>query len=346
MEKEKIKMTMTIEDVLAQLNPKLRKTVMSGDSIPATQYAATPSYGLNKALNGGLPYGRQVLIWGSKSSAKSSLCLQTVALAQKEGKICAWIDAEMSYDKDWAELLGVDSSKLIVSQCRTINEMVDIGTNLMNAGVDLIVVDSITSLLPAIYFEKDSDELKQLENTKQIGAESRDFSNAWKMINYANNKVKPTLFILISQSRNNISAMYTSQQPTGGQATKFYSSTVIKLFSSESDNQAIKGKIPVGDKLIEEKIGRKIRWDLQFSKTSPGFQSGEYDFYFRGNLVGVDSIADLIDTAELMGIVERTGAWYLLPDGSKVQGREGFINKVREDKELFANILNKVKQFG
>jgi recombination protein RecA len=252
----------------------------------------------------------------------------------------------MSYDKNWAESLGVDSSKLIVSQCRTINEMVDIGTNLMNAGVDLIVVDSITSLLPAIYFEKDSDELKQLENTKQIGAESRDFSNAWKMINYANNKVKPTLFILISQSRNNISAMYTSQQPTGGQATKFYSSTVIKLFSSESDNQAIKGKIPVGDKLIEEKIGRKIRWDLQFSKTSPGFQSGEYDFYFRGNLVGVDSIADLIDTAELMGIVERTGAWYLLPDGSKVQGREGFINKVREDKELFANILNKVKQFG
>ena len=346
MEKEKIKMTMTIEDVLAQLDPKLRKTVMAGDTIPATEYAATPSFGLNKALSGGLPYGRQVLIWGSKSSAKSSLCLQTVALAQKEGKVCAWIDAEMSYDKNWAEKLGVDTSKLIVSQCRTINEMVDIGTNLMNAGVDLVVVDSITSLLPAIYFEKDSTELKQLENTKQIGAEARDFSNAWKMINYANNKIKPTLFVLISQSRNNINAMYTSQQPTGGQATKFYSSTIIKLFSSESDNQAIKGKISVGDKLIEEKIGRKIRWDLQFSKTSPGFQSGEYDFYFRGNLVGVDSIADLIDTAELMGIVERTGAWYLLPDGSKVQGREGFINKVREGKELFADILNKVKQFG
>jgi hypothetical protein len=136
--------------------------------------------------------------------------------------------------------------------------------------------------------------------------------------------------------------MYTSQQPTGGQATKFYSSTVIKLFSSESDNQAIKGKIPVGDKLIEEKVGRKIRWDLQFSKTSPGFQSGEYDFYFRGDSVGVDSIADLIDTAELRGIVERTGAWYILPDGSKVQGREGFINRVKEDLDLQESIMNKV----
>jgi recombination protein RecA len=315
---------------------------MVGDSVPATEYAATPSFALNRALAGGLPYGRQVLIWGSKSSAKSSLCLQMIGLAQKEGKVCAWIDAEMSYDKVWAERLGVDSSKLIYSQARTINEMVDVGTNLINAGVDIVVVDSITSLLPAIYFEKDSDELKQLENTKQIGAESRDFSNAWKMINYANNKIKPTLFVLISQSRNNISAMYTSQQPTGGQATKFYSSTVIKLFSSESDNQAIKGKIHVGDKLIEEKIGRKVRWELQFSKTSPGFQSGEYDFYFRGDDVGIDSIGDLVDTAELAGFINRTGAWYQLDDGTKVQGRDGLVARVKEDLELQETLKKKV----
>ena len=335
-------MTVTVEEVLSQLNPKLRKTILVGDSVPETEYAATPSFGLNRALNGGLPYGRQVLIWGSKSSAKSSLCLQMIAEAQKENKVCAWIDAEMSYDKSWAERLGVDTSKLIVSQARTINEMVDVGVQLMEAGVDLIVVDSITSLLPAIYFEKDSDELKQLENTKQIGAESRDFSNAWKMLNYANNKVKPTLLVLISQSRNNINAMYTSQQPTGGQATKFYSSTVIKLFSSESDNQALKGKIYVGDKAIEEKIGRKVRWELQFSKTSPAFQSGEYDFYFRGDHVGVDAIGDLCDTAESLGIINRTGAWYQLDDGTKVQGREAFIARVREDLDLQDMIKNKI----
>jgi recombination protein RecA len=136
--------------------------------------------------------------------------------------------------------------------------------------------------------------------------------------------------------------MYTSQQPSGGQATKFYSSTVIKLFSSESDNQAIKGKIAVRDKLIEEKIGRKVRWEVQFSKTSPAFQNGEYDFYFRGPMLGIDTIGDLVDTAELMGIVERTGAWYILPDGSKVQGRDGFVNRVREDLDLQEDIRNKV----
>jgi recombination protein RecA len=334
-------MSVTMEEVLAQLDPRIRKRL--GDATDQkVDYAATPSFGINKALKGGLPYGRQVLIWGSKSSAKSSLCLQMIGIAQKEGKVCAWIDAEMSYDSEWAKKLGVDSTKLIYSQARTINEMVDVGTSLMNAGVDIIVIDSITSLLPAIYFEKDTDELKQLENTKQIGAESRDFSNAWKMLNYANNKVKPTLLVLISQSRNNISAMYTSQQPSGGQATKFYSSTVIKLFSSESDNQAIKGKIQVGDKLIEEKIGRKVKWELQFSKTSAGFQSGEYDFYFRGDNVGIDGIGDLVDTAELAGLVERTGAWYKLEDGTKVQGREGFINRVREDLDLQESLRSKL----
>jgi len=331
----------TIEEAMALLDPKIRKTITNGEGIKTDQQP-TPSFGLNRALSGGLPFGRQILIWGSKSSAKSSLCLQTIAMAQKEGKLCAWIDAEMSYSEDWAVRLGVDPEKLLYSQARTINEMVDVSVAFMEAGVDIIVVDSITSLLPAIYFEKGTEDLKALENTKQIGAESRDFSNAWKMINYANNKVKPTLFVLISQSRNNISAMYTSQQPSGGQSTKFYSSTVIKLFSSESDNQAIKGKIAVGDKLIEEKVGRKIRWELQFSKTSPGFQSGEYDFYFRGDKVGIDGIGDLVDTAEMNGLVNRTGAWYQLDDGTKVQGREAFIEKVREDEELQKKLVDQL----
>ena len=336
-------MSVSLEEALAQLDPKLRKRLGSGVGINF-EYQPTPSFGLNRALGGGLPYGRQVLVWGSKSSAKSSMCLQMIALAQAEGKLCAWIDSEMSYSEDWAKQMGVDPSKLIYSQARTISDMVEVGVGLMNAGVDLIVVDSITSMLPSIYFEKDTDDMKPLENTKQIGAESRDFSNAWKMLNYANNKVKPTLLVLISQSRNNINAMYTSQQPSGGQATKFYSSCIIKLFSSESDNQAIKGKIKVGDKLIEEKIGRTIKWELQFSKTSPGFQSGEYDFYFRGNDIGLDTIGDLVTTAELNGIVERTGAWYILPDGSKVQGKEAFVNRVREDLDLQESIKSKLNE--
>jgi recombination protein RecA len=128
--------------------------------------------------------------------------------------------------------------------------------------------------------------------------------------------------------------MYTQSVPTGGNATQFFSSTIIKLFSSGSDGQAVKAKIPVGDKLIEQKVGRRVRWEVQNSKTSAPGESGEYDFYFRGGMIGIDSIGDLVDTAEMMGYVERTGAWYILPDGSKVQGRDGFVNRVKEDKDL------------
>jgi recombination protein RecA len=331
----------TIEEAMAMLDPKIRKRIGSGVGIK-TELQPTPSAGLNRALGGGFPYGRQVLLWGSKSSAKSSLCLQTIGMAQKEGKLCAWIDAEMSYDEEWAKKLGVDTEKLIYSEARSINDMVDVGVALLTAGVDMIVIDSISSLLPAVYFEKDSAELKALDQTKQIGAESKDLKHAWLMLNWANNREKPALIVAISQARNNITAMYTQSVPTGGLTTQFMSSTIVKLFSSGSDANAIKAKIKVGDKLIEQKVGRKVRWEVQNSKTSAPGDSAEYDFYYRGDLIGIDEIGDLVDTAEMLGVVERTGAWYILPDGSKVQGRDGFVNKVKGDKELEKSIREKL----
>jgi recombination protein RecA len=323
----------TIDEALAMLDPKIRKRLGPAVGIK-TEFQATPSPGLNAALGGGFPYGRQVLLWGSKSSAKSSLCLQTIGLAQKEGKLCAWVDAEMSYDQEWAEKLGVDTSQLIYSEARSVNDMVDVVVALLHAGVDMVVIDSISSLLPAVYFEKDSTELKDLDRTKQIGAESKDLKHAWMMINYANNQEKPALIVAISQARNNITAMYTQSVPTGGNATQFFSSTIVKLFSSSSDNNAVKRKLKSGDKLIEQKVGRRVRWEVQNSKTSAPGESGEYDFMFKGDLIGIDMIGDLVDTAEMMGYVERTGAWYILPDGSKIQGRDAFVTHVRENIEL------------
>lgn len=331
----------TIEEAMALLDPKIRKRIQPAVGIKI-EMQPTPSAGLNRALGGGFPYGRQVLLWGSKSSAKSSLCLQMIGMAQKEGKLCAWIDAEMSYDEEWAKKLGVDTSQLIYSEARSINDMVDVGVALLNAGVDIIIIDSISSLLPAVYFEKDSDELKSLDQTKQIGAESKDLKHAWLMLNYANNREKPALIIAISQSRNNIQQTYTQAAPTGGNTTQFMSSTIVKLFSSSSDSQAIKAKIPVGDKLIEQKVGRKVRWEVLNSKTSPPGDSAEYDFYYRGDLIGIDMVGDLVDTAEMLGFVNRTGAWYILPDGSKVQGRDAFVSKVKEDKELYNTLYEKV----
>ena len=335
---------MSIEDVLANLNPNLRKAVSSAAEIETPAKIQTPSVGLNLALDGGLQLGRQVLIWGNKSASKSSTCLQMVGMAQKEGYSCAWIDAEMSYDTDWASRLGVNNDELIYSKARTINNMVDVSTDLIEAGVDILVIDSISALLPAIYFEKNTDDLKQLEDTKQIGAESRDFGNAWKMLNYVNNKNKPTLIVAISQARNNINAMYTKPQPMGGNATMFYSSTIIRLFSSESENKAIDKKTKVNDKIVSQKVGRVVNWDLQFSKTSAGFQSGEYEFYFKGDNVGVDTSGELIDECLKRGIVSRRAAYYDI-EGESYQGKPNAAQALRDDPSLFERLVKKIDAY-
>lgn len=329
-----------IEDILSQLDPKLRKNISAASKVEIEKQV-TPSIGLNNALEGGLAYGRQILIWGNKSAGKSSFCQQLIGMAQKQGKIAAWVDAEQSFDQSWAMNLGVDVDNLIYSGARTVNEMVDVTTQLMSAGVDIIVVDSISALLPAIYFEKDSTELKQLENTKQIGAEARDMTNAVKMLNYANNQVKPTLLILISQQRNQISATYVSHGPTGGHAVKFFSSTVVKLWSSESDNQSIKEKITVGDKLIEKRVGRSVTWSIDFNKTGPNFGSGQYDFYFAGNKIGIDNVAETVDIAELNGKIERSGAWYTVL-GERFQGRARVVEWLRNNPEKVDELVKSI----
>jgi len=322
-------MSILIDDVLAKLDPKTRARVQSAQDVKVEKQL-TPSIGLNFALRGGLGYGRQVLVWGNKSAGKSSFCLQMIAMAQKEGKTCAWIDAEASYDQSWAESLGVDSSSLIYSPAKTVNDMVDVGTKLMDAGVDLIVVDSISALLPAIYFEKDGNEMKDLQDTKQIGAEAKDMTHAVKMLNYAN---KNTLLVLISQQRNQFGSMHASHIPTGGMAVKFFSSTVIKLWSSEAEANAIKAGIKVGDKIIEQRVGRPVNWIIDYNKLGPPNLSGQYDFYYQGETLGVDRIGETLDVAEMCGIVEKGGAWYTV-NGERFQGRAKAVAYLKENPDV------------
>ena len=330
-------MTTLVDNILSKLDPKTRARVQSAQNV-VVEKQKTPSTGLNMALRGGLGYGRQVLVWGNKSAGKSSFCLQTIAMAQKEGKTCAWIDAEASYDQAWAESLGVDSSSLIYSPAKTVNDMVDVATKLMDAGVDIIVVDSISALLPAIYFEKDGNEMKDLQDTKQIGAEAKDMTHAVKMLNYAN---KNTLLILISQQRNQFGSMHASHIPTGGMAVKFFSSTVIKLWSSEAEANAIKSGIQVGDKIIEQRVGRPVNWIIDYNKLGPPNLSGQYDFYYQGSHLGVDFVGETLDVAEMCGIVEKGGAWYTVNE-ERFQGRAKAVAYLRENPDVVDKLIKEI----
>lgn len=330
-------MTILAEEILSKLDPKTRQRVQLATEVDAKKQQ-TPSAGLNLALKGGLGFGRQVLIWGNKSAGKSSFCLQMIAQAQKEGKTCAWIDSEASYSADWATQLGVDSASLIYSPAKTINDMVDVAVQLMEAGVDIIVVDSISALLPAIYFEKDGEELKHLQDTKQIGAEAKDMTHAVKMLNYAN---KNTLLVLISQQRNQFGSMHASHIPTGGMAVKFFSSTIIKLWSSEAEANAIKSGIKVGDKIIEQKVGRPVNWIVDYNKLGPPNLSGQYDFYYQGDLLGVDTVGEVLDVSEMMGIIQRGGAWYTIGE-ERFQGRAKALEWLRENTDIVNNLKEEI----
>jgi recombination protein RecA len=327
-----------IDEIMSGLNPKTRARVQAAKDIIVDKQE-TPSMGLNLGLGGGIGFGRQSLIWGNKSAGKSSFCLEMIALAQTQGKTCAWIDSEQSYDPDWAGRLGVNSDELIISQEKTIEGMVDVGTELMRSHVDIVVVDSISSLMPSSWFSKD-DELKELSGTKQIGSEARDMANAVRMLSYANEK---TALILISQIRNQIHSYGASQKPTGGNAVMFFSSTSIRLTSSPREADQIKGKTMSGNKLFEHPVGRPVNWQIEFNKLGPPNITGTYDFYYDGDAVGVDLVGEIVDYAEKYGIITKGGAWYNV-EGERVQGRQKVVDLLKSNVDIYTKVREQLDE--
>lgn len=328
---------MSIEDILAKLDKKTRQRVEAASKLEIEKLELA-SIGLNAALLGGVGMGRQTLVWGNKSAGKSSMCLQSVGLAQKAGLSCAWIDSESSFDPNWATSLGVDTNELIVSPVKDIDSWTAVTCDLMKAGVDVVVADSISSLIPSTYFEKE-DQLKDgLEGTKQIGTMSKELGIAVNKFNYINKK---TALILISQARNKFNTYGAQLQPMGGEAMKYYSSTVIKLWSSASEREQIMTDVTRGDKIISTAVGRPVTFTIEFNKIGPPNKSGQYDFYYGGDNVGVDQVGEIADLAEKLGIINKGGAWYSYGD-EKFQGRQKMVNWLRDNPIIVEEITQRV----
>jgi recombination protein RecA len=327
-----------VSDIIGKLNPKTQKRVHAASEVEVEKQPM-PSVAMTMALHGGIGYGRQTLIWGNKSSGKSSLCQQMIADAQKSGKSCAWIDSEESYDPKWATRLGVNNEQLIHSRVKTIEEMTEVGVELMQAGIDVLVVDSISAFLSGAYFDK-SHDLKELGDTKQIGSDARDMGNAVRMFNYANDH---TALVLISQIRNKISSWGAVGRPTGGNAVEFFSSTSIKLTSSATEKNQKIGDVIIGDKIFQQPVGRPVNWLVEFNKLGPPNQSGEYDFYYEGDSIGVDPVGETVDIAEKFSVITKKGAWYTV-DGVQMQGRDTVIRNLRAEPDLYEKIVRKLHE--
>lgn len=307
----------TLEEIFANLDDSTKRAITVAKDFKIERIP-TPSLGLNAALGGGLVSGSQTLVWGPKSAGKTTFTLLQIAIAQKHGKQCAFMDVEGTFDPEWAQRLGVDIDELIVVNTRTINNFTDQAVALIKAGIDVLVIDSITALMPASYIN--GDDIKKMEETGQLGSLAAGVSKAMSMINGANIESR-TSIIIISQARFAKKGMHWGFDSTGGEALKFYSSTVIRLNSTNGDSNKIFDGVELGDKIINKQVGRKVTWVLEYCKTAPQGTSDEYNLIFDGDNVGIDNVSEMIDIGFTSGVLEKKGNWYWYKDHQLGNGK-------------------------
>ncbi len=284
---------------------------------------STGSLGLDVALGiGGLPRGRVVEIFGPESSGKTTLTLQVIAEAQRQGGTAAFVDAEHALDPIYAEKIGVDVDSMLVSQPDTGEQALEIADMLVRSGaVDVVVIDSVAALTPKAEIEGEMGD-------SHVGLQARLMSQALRKLT-ANIKRSNTLVIFINQIRMKIGVMFGNPETTtGGNALKFYSS--VRL-----DIRRI-GAIKKGD----EVIGSETRVKVVKNKTAPPFRTAEFDILYGE---GISREGELIDTGAANGLVEKTGAWYSYGGNRMGQGKDNVRQFLREHSEAAREIEEGVR---
>lgn len=326
-----------LQEVLARLDKKTSKSFKMGSEVE-THRIETPSVGLTMALGGGWKLGGISTIWGAKSAGKTAFVLQQIALAQREGKVCALFDVETSFNREWAESLGVNTADLMRSRSGTVTGFVNEINGLIKSGVDVIAVDSVSFLQPMTYVEKDG-ELKPFEDTLGIGGLARSLSAATSQINYMLSTTDhEPLVLMVSQIRQGPKGgMKWGAQMTGGTALGHASNQIVFLSSPQSAK--LDEKVPQGDKIIEQKIGRTVDWRIDKDRVGPGDgKSGDYRFYFDSDYLGIDTAGEIIDIASRLGVIKKAGAWYSFRDERLGNGEPKSAAYLRDNPGTYAAI--------
>ena len=279
---------------------------------------STGSLGLDIALGiGGLPRGRIVEIYGPESSGKTTLTLQVIAEAQRNGGTCAFIDAEHALDPIYAQALGVDIENLLVSQPDTGEQALEICDMVVRSGaVDVVIVDSVAALTPKAEIEGDMGD-------HHVGLQARLMSQALRKM-AGNIKHSNTLVVFINQIRMKIGVMFGSPETTtGGNALKFYSS--VRL-----DIRRI-GAIKEGD----EVVGSETRVKVIKNKVAPPFKQTEFQIMYG---TGIYRLGEVIDLGVQQGLVDKAGAWYSYKGDKIGQGKKNACEYLAQNAETAEEI--------
>ena len=286
---------------------------------------STGSLGVDLALGvGGLPRGRIVEIFGPESSGKTTLCLETIAQCQKDGGICAFIDAEHAFDPVYARALGVNVEQLYLSQPDTGEQALEICDTLVRSGgVDMVVIDSVAALVPKAEIEGDMGD-------SHVGLQARLMSQALRKLT-GHIKKTNTLVIFINQIRMKIGVMFGSPETTaGGNALKFYASVRLDIRGST--------QIKKGD---DSPIGKETKVKVIKNKVAPPFRHAEFDILYGE---GISWEGELIELGTNLKIINKSGAWYSY-NGEKIgQGKDNTRVWLKENPAVAAEIEAKIRE--
>ncbi len=285
---------------------------------------STGSLGLDIALGiGGLPYGRVIEIYGPESSGKTTLTLQVIAQAQKQGKTCAFVDAEHALDPIYAKKLGVNVEELLVSQPDTGEQALEICDMLVRSGaVDVVVVDSVAALTPKAEIEGEMGDT-------HVGLQARLMSQALRKLT-SNIKKSNTMCIFINQIRMKIGVMFGNPETTtGGNALKFYSSVRLDIRRT--------GAVKEGD----EVVGNETRVKVVKNKVAPPFKQAEFQILYGS---GISKDGELIDLGVKQKIVDKAGAWYSYQGDKIGQGKANAMKFLAENPAIAADIESQIRE--
>ncbi len=284
---------------------------------------STGALALDLALGiGGLPRGRIVELYGPESSGKSTLAMHVVAEAQRNGGICAYIDAEHAMDPVYARAIGVNVDDLLISQPDTGEQALEIVDMLIRSGaLDVIVIDSVAALTPRAEIEGEMGDT-------HVGLQARLMSQALRKVT-ANLSKSDTIALFINQLREKIGVMYGSPEVTpGGRALKFYSSVRLDIRRIESIKDGT------------EVVGNRTRVKVVKNKVASPFKQAEFDIMYG---LGISREGSILDVAVELGFVKKAGAWFTYEGEQLGQGRENVKTFLRENPQMMAEIDQRVR---